>query len=178
MEEQRIFGFEPIIFDDSKVLILGTLPGKKSLEEKMYYADKGNYFWKFLAFYMNSPFPNNSASKIQLLKKSKIAVWDVYESGIRINKKTKKKTSNDSDITKIIPNDIAYFLSEHPKIERVGAAGKEAYNYLKSINLECEVVRLPSTSGSNGGQWGNKNIKESIDITRKGWQEWVHFIER
>ena len=45
MDDSKIYGFDPIIFQDSKYLILGTLPGKKSLETKFYYADRGNCFW-------------------------------------------------------------------------------------------------------------------------------------
>ncbi len=44
---ERIKGFAPIAFEDSEVLLLGTLPGVESLQKNYYYADKTNYFWDF-----------------------------------------------------------------------------------------------------------------------------------
>ena len=49
---KRIYGFSPIIFDDSEVLLLGTLPGEVSLEKRLYYADESNYFWEFFCEYV------------------------------------------------------------------------------------------------------------------------------
>jgi len=43
---KRIKGFAPIVFEDSEVLLLGTLPGAVSLKKEYYYADEGNYFWE------------------------------------------------------------------------------------------------------------------------------------
>ena len=40
--------FPPIIYPDSQVLILGTMPGEKSLELQQYYGNRGNQFWKIL----------------------------------------------------------------------------------------------------------------------------------
>ena len=39
---ERIEGFPPIVFEDSEVLLLGTLPGEESLQKQYYYADNRN----------------------------------------------------------------------------------------------------------------------------------------
>jgi G:T/U-mismatch repair DNA glycosylase len=41
-------GFRPAASRESDVLILGTLPGPKSLELQQYYARKGNAFWPIM----------------------------------------------------------------------------------------------------------------------------------
>lgn len=162
---EQIRCFEPIIFEDSRVLLIGTLPGKKSLETGFYYAGKSNYFWKFLSYYAGVPFPVTKQQKIELLKTTKVAVWDVYATGDR------SESSKDKDIRNGILNDIPKFLREHPSIIKVGASGEHAYQIVKREFPSLEVICLPSTSGANGGQWGMK------DKTRKGWVEWRKFVE-
>ena len=41
-------GLPPVINPTSKILIVGTMPGKKSLEQKQYYADSRNQFWSII----------------------------------------------------------------------------------------------------------------------------------
>ena len=85
---KRIVGLDPIVFKDSRVLILGSMPSVISLKEQMYYANKTNRFWKVLeAIYQEN-------NKIKLLKTSHIALWDICHSCIR-------KTSADSEIKDI-----------------------------------------------------------------------------
>lgn len=45
---KRIVGLDPIVFEDSKILIVGSMPSAISLKEQMYYANKNNRFWKIL----------------------------------------------------------------------------------------------------------------------------------
>ena len=42
-------GLDPIVFNDSKILVLGSLPGAKSVERKSYYSNRGNKFWSTLS---------------------------------------------------------------------------------------------------------------------------------
>ena len=37
---KRIVGLDPIVFEDSKILIVGSMPSAISLKEQMYYANK------------------------------------------------------------------------------------------------------------------------------------------
>ena len=44
----KSISFEPIINSESKILILGTMPGIASLKEHQYYAYKWNAFWPIM----------------------------------------------------------------------------------------------------------------------------------
>lgn len=168
-------GLAPIINEHSKVLILGSFPGKKSLEQNMYYADKGNYFWKFMTRFLNKEYPENDEQKREMLADSNIALWDIYKSAVRVNENG-KKTSNDKDIIDYELNDIERLLTQFPQVESIGIAGRVAFKSFRKNFPHIDAICLPSTSGSNGRQWGNKNIKEQIDTNKKGWSEWSKFI--
>lgn len=175
---KRIYGFSPIVFDDSEVLLLGTLPGAVSLQKNYYYADQGNYFWEFICTYANCAKPHSNDEATNILKGIKVALWDIYESALREDNEH-KQTSKDSDIVDVEWNDIIDFLHKYPNIKRVGILGKKAYkDFIKKypdINTELpyiEVESLPSTSGSNGAQWGGK----PIDRSRTGWIKYKEFI--
>ncbi|MCR5481703.1 MAG: DNA-deoxyinosine glycosylase [Clostridia bacterium] len=176
---ERIKDFKPIVFNDSKVLILGTLPGRKSLEEGFYYADKGNYFWKFFMEYTGcGKRPTNIAEAGDVVRLAKVALWDVFESGIREDK-TGKRTSNDSDIAEPVPNKIPEFLQEHPGIERIGVTGSVGYNAFCRYFPDIKATQLPSSSGANAVCWGMETVDgiRRIRRDRKGWKTWKAFIE-
>lgn len=44
---KRIKGFAPIVFEDSEVLLLGTLPGAVSLKKNIIMQTKETIFWSF-----------------------------------------------------------------------------------------------------------------------------------
>lgn len=169
---ERIVGFEPIVFDDSEVLLLGTLPGAMSLKRGFYYADAGNYFWEFFCEYTGTDKPKSMEDATEVLKTAKVALWDIYESAMREDKEA-KATSNDSDISSEVWNDLETFLKAHPSIKRVGVMGKKAYREIVKKYPNLRVECLPSTSGSNGGQWGGK----PIDRERAGWKVFVKFVK-
>lgn len=168
---ERVKGFPPIIFEDSEVLLLGTLPGNKSLQQNFYYADPRNYFWKFFSKYSGHAKPHNMNEISKILKESKVALWDMYDSGIRQNKQG-KKTSNDLDIQQEIWNDIPALLTDYPNIKRVGIMGGKPYKKFQkrypSIHTEC----LPSTSRLNTKYWSNP-----IELCN-GWKVFKEFIEQ
>ena len=47
--------FKPSIDNLSEILILGSMPGVKSLEEQQYYAHPQNRFWKVMAYLCKTP---------------------------------------------------------------------------------------------------------------------------
>lgn len=140
--QNRISSFPPIIDNNSKILILGSIPGVKSLEKQQYYAHPQNKFWKIIFELLNEKFTENYAERINILKKHHIALWDVIDS-------CERKGSLDSEIRNEEANQIAELLENHPHIEAIFCNGGKSYKNLQKIlgkNFRIPVFLMPSTS--------------------------------
>ena len=147
---KRIVGLDPIVFEESRILIVGSMPSVISLKEQMYYANKTNRFWKILEeIYQES-------DKMELLKVSHIALWVICHSCIR-------KTSADSEIKDIEPNDIPKLLNTYKNIEKVICNGRTSYNTMKKYFPDIETVYCPSTSSANA----RFSLEQLIEIYKK-----------
>jgi len=134
--------FDPIVFKDTKVLILGSFPSIQSFEKNFYYAHPRNQFWKILSELTGYP-ANTRDQRIWLLKEAKLGLWDMIRSCNREN-------SLDSSLEDEEVNDIAAFLEEHPSIDKVAFTGRKA-QALFEIHFdyfEIERVYLPSPSAA------------------------------
>lgn len=152
----KSFSFPPISSQDSKILILGTMPGTKSLELNQYYGHKQNNFWKFLFTIIGEEFSMDYQTRKNLLIKNKIALWDVLQFCDRIG-------SLDSAIKNEIANDFESFLNTHPQIEYIFFNGQKAEAFFKKyVHLEKEYksFTLPSTSPANASKTFQDKLKE------------------
>ncbi len=137
----KICSFPPIANSQSKILILGTMPGKDSLKYNQYYAHSRNAFWKIMFTLFNTPFSNDYETKQTLLLENNIALWDVL-------KACKRESSLDSDILEEEPNDLKLFLTSHPQIHHLFFNGQSSFNFFKTYIKEVALpyTLLPSTS--------------------------------
>lgn len=138
----RISSFPPIVDKSSKILILGSVPGVKSLQMQQYYAHPQNNFWKLMFHLVDTEFSSDYHTRLQLLKKHRIALWDVIES-------CERKGSKDTDIKSEIDNDIQELINSHPNIKIIFCNGQKSYkNLLKVVgkNFIIPIIVLPSTS--------------------------------
>lgn len=152
---------EPIYDENSKVLILGTIPSIKSREIGFYYSHPQNRFWKVLAIIFNEKIPNTIEEKKDFLLRNNIALWDTIKS-------CNITSSSDSSITNIKVNDISKLLKK-TKINKIFTTGKKAYEiYIKEIQKKTniEAVYLPSTSPANATFTLEKLIKEYNKIKK------------
>ena len=137
--------FSPIIYSDTKILILGSLPGKKSLELKQYYGHARNRIWKILSHLTGDDIPITYEQKKELLCNNKIGLWDVAHSAHR-------EGSLDSNIKDETPNDIEWLMNNYGSIKVIGFNGKKSekmfYKYFAE-KPEIKYVPLPSTSPAN-----------------------------
>jgi hypoxanthine-DNA glycosylase len=132
--------FEPIIFDDSRVLILGTFPSIDSFKNEFYYGHKRNQFWKILSNIYNIEL-NSVEDKLRLLKDKKIALWDMVKSCSR-------KNSLDSNLKDIEVNDIESLIDRYNSLDTILFTGKKAESLYKKhfSHLEINTQVLPSPS--------------------------------
>ena len=150
---------DPIVSDDSEILILGSFPGLVSLREQMYYANRGNRFWPMISEFYSEEKPTTTDQKKKFLKKHKIALWDVYKSVVR-------QGSMDIKIEKGEPNRIDEFLKKHQTIDKIIVAGKKAQKDFEINNNGVEFIPVPSTSGRNAhfGEFEKNKWKKALGI--------------
>lgn len=159
--QKRIQSFPPKVYQDSKILILGSIPGVKSLEMQEYYAHPQNQFWKLMFHILGEAFSENYSEKLDLLKRHKIALWDTIES-------CEREGSLDTKIKNEIANSIADLLKNYPNIKAIFCNGQKSYkNLLKQINSSSEISILPMPSTSP---------LHTISFEKKH-QEWVKILE-
>jgi len=137
--------FDPISDLNTEVLILGTLPGEKSLELHEYYAHPRNKFWQIIATITNDKSPSTYEEKKKLLIKHKMGVWDVAHQAIR-------QGSLDSAIQDEEPNDLNTFISKHKHLKIIGFNGLKSESlydkyFIRKPNIQYIV--LPSSSPAN-----------------------------
>ena len=139
--------FDPISNADTTVLILGTMPGDRSLELGEYYGHPRNKFWKIISTITDNDLPQTYADKKALLLKTKIAIWDVAH-------KANRKGSLDSAIEDEEPNDLDSFIARHKNLKVIGFNGTKSETLFdKYFDREkgLKYVSLPSTSPANTG---------------------------
>lgn len=156
MEYEHItHSFKPVYDENSRILILGTLPSVKSRENNFYYGHKQNRFWKLLAYLLDEPVPETIDEKKYMLLKNHIAIWDVIQS-------CDIKGSSDSSIKNVEPTDIRKIL-ETADIKQIYANGNKAGALYKKYQLPLtgmEAVTLPSTSPANAA-WTFERLCEA-----------------
>ena len=147
----QIYSFPPIESRPSRVLILGTMPGKVSLREGQYYAHPQNAFWRIMGEIFGFDPASPYHARVAAVQSTGIAIWDVLRSCVR-------PSSLDSaiDASSVVPNDFPAFLAEHPQIQLICFNGAKAEAlYIKHVRPRLAVypdlqhLRLPSTSPAN-----------------------------
>jgi hypoxanthine-DNA glycosylase len=130
---------------DTRILILGTIPGDKSLLQNEYYANKRNKFWKIIATITNVSLPFTYQDKIELLHSNHIGIWDVVH-------KANREGSLDAAIKDEYPNDIYGFISKHNNLRVIcfnGTKSQSLYDKYFIRETSIKYVLLPSTSSAN-----------------------------
>ena len=138
-------GFPPIAGADARILVLGSLPGDRSIAEQQYYAHPQNAFWPIMREVFG--ISGHYASRCEQLVENRIALWDVLRSSVRPG-------SLDADIRleSANANDFPGFLDEHPGIRVIAFNGKKAEQLFRrfacadELRSEVSLVGLPSTS--------------------------------
>jgi hypoxanthine-DNA glycosylase len=152
----------PIVSADADALILGSLPGRKSLEMQQYYAHPQNTFWKLVAAIFDAESSLPYTRRVKILTANRIALWDVLAAAERPG-------SLDSSIVSASAraNDFASFYRAHPHIRRVlfnGRKAEELYYRFVMPGLSADFaglryVPMPSTSPAHAGMTFAKKLE-------------------
>jgi TDG/mug DNA glycosylase family protein len=146
----QVHSFPPVSGPGSRVLILGSMPGKASLRAEQYYAHPRNAFWRILSECFGIAADAPYERRLEALVEQRLALWDVLRSCTR-------EGSLDSEIVEasIEPNDFGSFLAAHTELRAVCFNGAKAEASFRRYVLpslperELAYHRLPSTSPAN-----------------------------
>ncbi|MGI6160777.1 MAG: DNA-deoxyinosine glycosylase [Christensenellales bacterium] len=137
----EIFSFDPVINSDTRLLILGSMPGAASLRKRQYYGHERNYFWPIMSSVIGKPLDGEYKTRLNTLLESRVGLWDVIDSCVRPG-------SLDKDIINEKPNDIPALLDAYPGIRLLAFNGAKAAAVYKKYfaGLTKPTLTLPSTS--------------------------------
>lgn len=145
--------FPVLVSPEAKILILGSMPGERSLRAQQYYAHPQNIFWEMMGDLFGAGRQTTYPARLQILNQNRVALWDVvfqcYRSG-----------SLDTNIRmeSVVPNDFVSLFSRCPKVETVFFNGHKAEQLFRKLVLgdllknlgersnRLRFLRLPSTS--------------------------------
>lgn len=147
--------FDHISDTNSKIIIIGTIPGKESLKSGQYYNHPNNLFWDIIYRVCYPEWPQNKVVndsydlKKKMLIDNRIALWDVLKFCDR------KESSLDKHIRNQIHNDFDSFFSEYKNIKAVFFNGQKAAHFFNDFKNNSHIFEnrdfftLQSTSPSN-----------------------------
>lgn len=148
-----LHSFDPILPPKPRLLILGSMPGKLSLEMRQYYAHPRNQFWKIMGELLGFSCRIPYEQRVENLARAGIALWDVLQSCER-----------DGSLDQAIlpetetPNPLDRLILAQPSLSGIafnGGKSRQAFRYhihpkLPKARLESlHLMPMPSTSPAN-----------------------------
>lgn len=154
----RKSAFAPVVAGSTRVLVLGSLPGERSLAAGRYYAHPRNLFWRLIGGVMGQDLEALAYEvRLQALLSAGIGVWDTIASAHRAG-------SLDSAIRDLAAAELCPLLRRLPGLRAIAFNGrKSAAIGRRAIGpTELALLDLPSSSPANAGiayeekarQWG------------------------
>ena len=156
----RRLGFAPVVDTETRLLILGSLPGDASLKAAQYYAHPRNAFWPLIGGVLGEDLAGQPYEKrIERLKAHGVGLWDVIASAERSG-------SLDAAIRSPEAADLRGLIGGLPRLRAVAFNGKLAAKLGRRIIGDVAGVRLvdlPSSSPAHAIPLAGKaNIWNSL----------------
>lgn len=141
---ERKHSFPPVIDARTRLLVLGSLPGERSLAEQRYYAHPQNQFWRLISpaaglDLAELAYPDRLAALLQ----AHIGLWDVVASARRAG-------STDAALRDVEGHDIAALAATLPDLRAIAFNGGTAFRtgarQLGDAADRYTIIALPSSS--------------------------------
>ena len=163
---KKLICFDPVVDEGCRILVLGSMPGVKSLAIQQYYGHPQNQFWPMMFDLLGETPAADYEEKKAMMLRHRIALWDVVYSCAR-------QGSLDTRIRDPEPNDFKRLYENYPAIGHVylnGGKAAELYKRLvlkKGSGTDKPYTRLPSTSPA---------YTISYEEKRRAWEGLLRFI--
>ncbi len=147
---EYIYSFPPVVGEDPRVLIIGSMPGGASLEKGEYYGHPRNHFWRIIYGIFGEEPHQEYPQRLRFLASCGIALWDTIAA-------CRRQGSSDQEIRDEHYNDVIALVKEFSSIQLIVCNGaKSERSFFRGVKalgrqeeleaLSLEFRRLPSTS--------------------------------
>ena len=134
--------FPPVVAPTTRLLVLGSLPGDRSLAAQRYYAHPQNQFWRLVSAAIRRditalPYEDRLAALLD----AGVGLWDVVASATRPG-------SSDAAIRHLVANDLPALVVTLPDLRAIAFNGATAHRHgTKQLGpTALDLIALPSSS--------------------------------
>jgi hypoxanthine-DNA glycosylase len=135
--------FDPVVDANTRLLILGSLPGDASLKAGQYYGHPQNGFWRLVGGVIAVdlvalPYPD----RLEALKGAGVGLWDVIASA-------RRPGSLDGSIRNAEASDLNRLIDGLPALRAVAFNGGTAARLGRrsmTARADLDLINLPSSS--------------------------------
>ncbi len=143
----RKAGFPAVVDADTRVLILGSLPGEASLAVQQYYGNPRNAFWRLMEGVLGALLvPLAYEDRLAALRSRGVGLWDVIG-------EAERPGSLDAAIRDPAANDLLALIDTLPNLRVVAFNGGTAAKLGgRLIGERVTTVALPSSSPAHAAK--------------------------
>lgn len=135
--------FPPVTRPDTRLLVLGSLPGVVSLQQQRYYAHPQNLFWRLMSAVIHRNLvPLGYEERLEALLDAKVGLWDTVAAATR-------EGSLDTAIRLHEASDLPALVATLPQLRAIGFNGaKSAAIGRRQLGPDhgLALIDLPSSS--------------------------------
>lgn len=156
-------GFPPIVDADTRVLVLGSLPGEASLAARQYYGNPRNAFWRLMEQVLDTPLVALAyENRLAALKARGVGLWDVIA-------QAERPGSLDAAIRAPAANDLLALIQTLPALRLVAFNGGTAAKLgTRLIGGSVPTLALPSSSPAHAAR--------SFEQKAQAWRQLAPFV--
>jgi hypoxanthine-DNA glycosylase len=146
--------FPPVVDANTRVLVLGSLPGEVSLAQSQYYAHKQNRFWHLMGEVIGRDLASiDYEARLQMLLLYRVGLWDVVA-------QAQRQGSLDSNIRNHASNDLIALVESLPQLVAIafngGTAARLGMRALQDAAGQYQFISLPSSSAAHTKPYAEK----------------------
>ncbi|MEM9207792.1 MAG: DNA-deoxyinosine glycosylase [Pseudomonadota bacterium] len=163
-------GLPAVVNAATRLLVLGSLPSRKSIELQQYYGNPQNVFWRIMADLAVADAQLSYPERLRQLGDAGIGLWDVLAAAVRPGSLDARIDSRTARC-----NDFSALLAAYPAIQRIAFNGKTAARLFRQdqkamaavAHHGVELADLPSTSPAHAAM--------AFDEKCRRWREALVF---
>lgn len=139
--------FGAVVDARTRLLILGSLPGERSLAERQYYAHPTNRFWELVGAVIDRDLRALAyPDRLTTLLNAGVGLWDSVGTA-------KRQGSLDAAIRNVEANDLAALAASLPELRAIAFNGATSARIGRAqlVGSTLQLIDLPSSSAAHAG---------------------------